>query len=136
MDIHTTADLPLVMEPVVQAMTSLGFPNLDIFAVRLGLEEALVNAIKHGNKGDPAREVRVRFRVTPGEVWAEVEDQGQGFDPTSVADPTSPKRLDQPGGRGLLLMRHYLSSVSYNECGNAVTLCKRRSQEVQEEKDY
>jgi serine/threonine-protein kinase RsbW len=94
--------------------------------VRLGLEEALVNAVRHGNRGDPRKRVRVRYRVAPQEVWAEVEDEGPGFDPGAVPDPTGPERLERPGGRGLLLMRHYLSSVSYNERGNAVTLRKRR----------
>jgi serine/threonine-protein kinase RsbW len=127
LNIHTTADLPLVLDPVAEAMTRLGFPNLDLFGVRLALEEALVNAIRHGNQGDPGKQVRVRYRVTADEVWAEVEDQGQGFDPAGVADPISPERLERPSGRGLLLMRHYLSSVEYNQRGNAVTLRKRRS---------
>jgi serine/threonine-protein kinase RsbW len=60
-------------------------------------------------------------------VWAEVEDQGQGFDPTGVADPTTEEGVSRPCGRGLLLMRHYLSSVEYNRRGNAVTLSKQRS---------
>jgi len=127
LNIHTTADLPLVIDPVAGAMTRLGYPGKDIFAVRLGLEEALVNAVKHGNGNDPGKQVRVRYRVTPEEVVAEVEDEGQGFDPAGVADPTSPERLELPGGRGLHLMRRCLSSVRYNERGNAVTLCKRRS---------
>jgi serine/threonine-protein kinase RsbW len=108
-------------------MTRLGFPHLDLLAVRLALEEALVNAIRHGNQGDPGKQVRVRYRVTTEQVWAEVEDQGQGFDPAGVPDPTSPEGMVRTSGRGLHLMRHFLSSVEYNERGNAVTLCKRRS---------
>ena len=91
------------------------------------LEEALVNALRHGNKADPTRQVRVRYRVTAAGVWAEVEDEGPGFSPDAVPDPTSPERLEQPGGRGLALMRYYLSSVEYNDRGNVVTLCKWRS---------
>jgi serine/threonine-protein kinase RsbW len=126
LNIRTTADLSRVLDPVVEAMTRLGFPDRAVFGVRLALEEALVNAVKHGNRGDPGKRVRVRYRVTPEEVWAEVEDEGQGFDPAGVADPTTEEGLSRPGGRGLLLMRHYLSSVRHNEKGNAVTLGKRR----------
>jgi serine/threonine-protein kinase RsbW len=127
LNIHTQADLPLVLDPVIQAMKRLDYSEQDIFGVRLALTEALVNAVRHGNQGDPGKQVRVYYRLTSAEVEVEVEDEGQGFDPTGVPDPTSPERLEQPGGRGLLLMRHYLSSVEYNERGNAVILRKRRS---------
>ena len=130
LNIHIMADLPMVLGPVAEAMTRLGYPKKDVFGVQLALEEALVNAVKHGNQGDPGKQVRVRYRVTAEQVLVEVEDEGTGFDPTAVADPTSPEGLDRPSGRGLLLMRHYLSSVVFNERGNAVTLCQRRSEPV------
>src|SRR5205823_6135428 len=72
LSVRRAADLPSVLEPVAGAMTRLGYPRRDVFAVRLGLEEALVNAIKHGNRGDPGKRVRVRYRVTAEEVRAEV----------------------------------------------------------------
>ena len=112
---------------VEAAMAERGYPERDRFAVRLALEEALVNAVKHGNGNDPAKRVRLRWRLTPGWLMAEVEDEGKGFDPAAVPDPREPDGLGRPGGRGLLLMRHYLDGVSYNVRGNAVTLHKRRS---------
>jgi serine/threonine-protein kinase RsbW len=127
LSIHTLIDLPLVLESVVQAMQRLNYPKQDIPAVRLALREALVNAVRHGNQGDPGKQVRVQYRITPEEVHVEVEDEGPGFDPAAVPDPTSAERLEKPGGGGLLLMRHYLSSVQYNERGNAVLLRKCRS---------
>src|SRR5262249_5643267 len=111
LNVRRAADLPSVLEPVAAAMTRLGYPSRDVFAVRLGLEEALVNAIKHGNRGDPGKRVRVRYRVTAEEVRAEVEDQGQGFDPDAVDDPLDEAEPARPSGRGLLLMRHYLDGV-------------------------
>jgi serine/threonine-protein kinase RsbW len=126
LSIHATAELALVLDPITAVMERLGYPGRDLFGVRLALEEALVNAVKHGNQGDPSKQVRVRYRVTAEEVLAEVEDEGPGFDPTAVVSPLSPEGLERPSGRGLLLMYHYLSSVSYNERGNIVTLCKRR----------
>ena len=61
-------------------MAAAGFPSRDAFAVRLALEEAVVNAIKHGHQHDPAKVVRVAYRVSPERVVLEVEDQGAGFD--------------------------------------------------------
>jgi serine/threonine-protein kinase RsbW len=95
--------------------------------MRLALDEALANAVRHGHRGDATKRVEVRYRITAAEALAEVEDQGEGFDPQRVSDPRLPENLEQPGGRGLLLMRAYLSWVRYNDRGNAVTLCQRRS---------
>jgi serine/threonine-protein kinase RsbW len=71
--------------------------------------------------------VQVRCHLTPESVLVEVEDEGDGFNPESVPDPRDPENLERPSGRGLLLMRHYLTEVRYHGRGNRVTLCKRRS---------
>ena len=125
--VGSTAELPRVIEPVVAAMTEHGYSDKEVFGMRLALEEALVNAIKHGHRGDTRLVVRVHYQVTPKQALATVEDQGAGFDPRSVADPLAAENLERSCGRGLLLMRHYLSWLRYNERGNAVTLCCRRS---------
>ncbi len=102
------------------------YPEASRFAVRLALEEAASNAFKHGHKG--AREpVRVRWSVGDDELTIEVEDRGQGFDPAKVADPTLDANLEIPAGRGIMLMRAYMSEVRFNERGNAVTMVYRRS---------
>jgi serine/threonine-protein kinase RsbW len=95
--------------------------------VRLALEEAVVNGLRHGNQGDPSKCVRVLYRVAPEAVLAEVQDEGAGFDPARVPDPTLPENVDRPGGRGLVLMRHFMTWVEFSARGNRVTLCKRRS---------
>ncbi|HEY7310201.1 MAG TPA: ATP-binding protein [Gemmataceae bacterium] len=125
--VGSTTELPRIIEPVVAAMTEYGFSDKNLFGMRLALEEALVNAIKHGHRGDTRLVVRVHYQVTPKQALVTVEDQGPGFDPGSVADPLAAENLERPCGRGLLLMRHYLSWLRYNERGNAVTLCCRRS---------
>ena len=117
---------PLV-ERVAAAMTAVGFPNRDAFAVRLALEEAVVNAIKHGHQNDPSKAVRVAYRVSPERVVLEVQDEGPGFQPDDVPDPLDPENLERACGRGVFLMRHYMNEVTFNERGNCVTLCKRRS---------
>jgi serine/threonine-protein kinase RsbW len=98
----------------------------EAFVVRLALEEAMVNAIKHGHRGDPSKVAHLRYRVTPACVLAEVEDEGDGFDPDDVPDPLAPENLERPCGRGLLLMRNYMTWVRYNATGTCVTLCLRR----------
>jgi serine/threonine-protein kinase RsbW len=123
-----TADLPRVINGVAESMTRHGYPRRDVFAVRLALEEALINSLKHGHGHDPSKVVRVRCRVTRGAVLVRAEDQGPGFDPGKVADPLDPENLGRPCGRGLLLMRHYMDWVRYGRGGRRITLCKRRSQ--------
>jgi len=114
------------VEKVAALMDAAGYANRDIFAVRLALEEAVVNAIKHGHQGDTSRPVRVRYLVDADEVLLAVEDQGPGFHPDDVPDPLDPENLERACGRGVFLMRHYMTWVKYNERGNCVTLCKRR----------
>ena len=125
--LRSTADLPRVVAAVTAAMPAWGYSERDVFAVRLALEEAVVNGLKHGNAGDPAKEVRVRYRVTAEEVVAEVVDEGPGFDPDQVPDPRALENLERPGGRGLFLMRAYMTWVSFNRQGNRVTLARQRS---------
>ena len=125
--VRTASDLPAVLNGAAAAMAWHGYAAKDVFGVRLALEEALVNALKHGHGYDPAKRALVRYRVTRQHVLAEVVDQGPGFDPSEVADALSPEGLGRSCGRGLLLMRHYLTWVRYNRTGNRVTLCKRRS---------
>ncbi len=104
-----------------------GWSDRDIFAVQLAVEEALVNAIKHGNRSDPGKTVTVSCWLSEDLFRIEIEDQGDGFDPATVPDPTSPERLEEPTGRGIMLMRTFMTKVTYNAKGNAVVLEKRRS---------
>jgi serine/threonine-protein kinase RsbW len=93
----------------------------------LSLEEALVNALRHGHGLDPTKVVRVRYHVAADVVLAEVEDEGPGFDPRAVPDPLKDENLERPSGRGILLMRRYMTSVEHKGRGNHLTLCLRRS---------
>ncbi len=103
------------------------YPDDCLFAVRLALEEALSNAIKHGNQLDPDKTVTVRFYVEPEKIQIIITDQGQGFDPTAVPDPTTDEHLEDPSGRGITLMRAYMDEVAYNSRGNEVRMLKRIS---------
>ena len=115
-----------VRDRVAEAMTIWDYSGTEIFGVRLALEEALVNAVKHGNRNDPTKCVWASWHVRPRRVLVEIEDEGDGFDPRAVRDPCTPENLERSCGRGLLLMRTYMSWVRYNCRGNRVTMIKRR----------
>lgn len=112
---------------IEDALQALGYGDKDVFAIRLALEEALVNAIKHGNGMDPDKTVRVHYRITPDRFDVRIADEGPGFDPTAVPDPTEEEFIERPCGRGLLLIRGFMSSVEYHGCGNVVTMSKLRN---------
>jgi len=92
---------------------------------RVGLTEALSNAMLYGNAHDPSKSVTLQVTVSGGRLRATVRDHGSGFDPASIPDPTRPENLDRPCGRGLFLMRQLLDEVCYNDRGNEVTLVLR-----------
>jgi serine/threonine-protein kinase RsbW len=125
---RSTAEVPALLDDVIAAMGALAYPVKDLFAVRLALEEALVNAVKHGNRGDPAKQACLRCYVNAEVVLLQVEDEGAGFDPTAVPDPLLPENLERPSGRGLFLIRRYMSWMEYNERGNCLTMCRHRGE--------
>src|SRR4051812_33819719 len=128
--VHRVQHLEEIDQPIQQLladMSACGFGDRDLFGTRLALEEALVNAIRHGHRGDPSKSVRVAFSVSPGKLVIEVEDQGPGFNPEQIPDPLDPANLERPGGRGVYLMRCYMTWVKYNARGNRVILCMDRT---------
>ena len=106
------------------ALSEFGYSDHEIFSVKMAMEEALVNAIKHGNKLDPGKKVHIRYSISPDRFDIRICDEGPGFNPEAVPDPTAPENLERPCGRGLLLMRHYMSEVNYADAGRAVCMCK------------
>ncbi len=92
---------------------------------RVGLSEALSNAMLYGNDSDPEKRVRVEVTVRMEEISVRVTDQGVGFDPSTVPDPTLPDNISKTGGRGIFLMKSLMDEVRFNEQGNSVTLVLR-----------
>lgn len=116
-------EIARVENTLLSLLEKLGFPEAARFAVRLALEEALVNAFRHGHKHlPPSTPVTFRYDATPARLVMEIEDQGPGFDPNAVRDPTADENLELPSGRGLLLMRSYMSSLDYLGRGNHVRM--------------
>lgn len=121
------ADIERAEGALLGTLARFGYSEASQFAVRLALEEALVNAFRHGHKSLPAETpVRFEFSVTPAHVNISIEDKGPGFDPEKVKDPTLEENLELPTGRGLLLMRAYMSRVEYNAKGNRLSMTYTR----------
>lgn len=97
------------------------------FRLRVLLAEALTNSILFGAEGDPARSVRVAAELTDEVIRLQVTDDGNGFDPGGVPDPTSPEAVRRPVGRGLFLIRNLADQVEFNEQGNTIWMTLQRS---------
>ena len=127
-------------------------PEADLMHVAVALDEALANALHHGNlevESDMRetdmgayfalieerrtkspwrdRRIEVTVRVTREEATYVIRDEGRGFDPTQLPDPTDPSNLEKASGRGLLLIRTFMDEVRHNESGNEITMIKRRA---------
>jgi len=113
-----------VCKQILAKLKANQFCKDDIFAVHLTLEEAFLNAVKHGNKMDPTKTVKVDYSVDSEKVEISITDEGNGFEPDAVADPRFGKGLFEPGGRGLLLMNSYMDTVEYNKRGNSVHMVR------------
>ena len=101
-----------------------GYDEDSSFAIKLALEEAMTNAVRHGNGGDASKHITVRYAVTPEMCVICVRDEGTGFRPKEIPDPTAPDRLSLPCGRGIMLMRAYMTDVEYRDDGREVRLVK------------
>jgi serine/threonine-protein kinase RsbW len=122
------AHKPLI-EEILCELERLGWPKdgRDYFGVLIALEESLSNAIRHGNKYDVSKQVLVECKASPEHFWLRVTDEGNGFEPLQVPDCTADENLECPGGRGLALMKAYMTRVEYSPRGNCVTMEKTRS---------
>ena len=113
-----------VCQEILSKLEEYNFDKDDIFAVHLTFEEAFLNAVKHGNKNDPSKKVKIDYSVTQEKVEITITDEGDGFEPDSIEDPRFGNGLYEPGGRGLLLMNSYMDIVKYNEQGNSVYMVR------------
>lgn len=116
-----------VQEQIENALQSNQYGDSDIFAIKLAVEEALVNAIKHGNQMDPEKEVRISYSVSPEIFEIKISDDGPGFKPDDIPDPTTDDNIERPCGRGLFIIRNFMTVVEYQHPGNIVFMSKLRS---------
>jgi serine/threonine-protein kinase RsbW len=128
-----TGEARRVLDELLASLGKNQWAEEDTFGIHLAVEEALMNAIKHGNQRDPEKSVHVIYKLSTDRLHISVEDEGQGFNPEEVPDPTLEENLELPSGRGLMLMRTFMSVVDFNERGNRVTMEKQRSTPGSEE---
>ena len=123
------AEALLVQAQIIEWLNERQYPLRDQFGVRLALEEGLMNAIKHGNQRDLSKTVRVFCEVHDTHTYIEIEDQGAGFVPEEVPDPLAEENLCKASGRGLFLMRQYMTRVEFRDSGRLLVMEKQRTPE-------
>ena len=121
-DLHVSAD---IQKEIQELWLARGMSDMDLPDMQLALEEGLANAIKHGNKMDPDKQVTVECFLNEDVVRVVIKDEGRGFNLDEVPDPTLPENLDKPSGRGVMLMKAFMDDVLYNDIGNQLTFIKR-----------
>ncbi len=119
-----------LVQSVLDDLTELvDFDEETVHWMGMALREALNNAIKHGNKLDPGKHVRVTFDLLPETLEIKVLDEGDGFDVASLPDPTEPANLLKPSGRGIFYMRKFMDRLEFKtekNKGTEVHLVKKR----------
>lgn len=114
-------------ERLLREVARFGYDEADTFAIKLALEEGLVNAIKHGNQYDQTKSVHVTRQIDEYQAVFTITDEGPGFRLAEVPDPTADENIERPCGRGLMLIQAFMDEVEYSKTGNQVRLVKRRS---------
>lgn len=115
-----------VIDKLLVALTEAGWDGRDYFHIQMAVEEALVNAVKHGNEEDQSKFVDLDFKVARDRVFMKITDQGHGFDPEALPDPRDDDHLECINGRGVMLIKEMMDQVQYNTRGNQIEMLKYR----------
>jgi serine/threonine-protein kinase RsbW len=115
-----------IFRQIVPSLQANNFTEEDIFAVHLAIEEAFINSVKHGNKMEQSKAVKIDYSIESDKIEICVTDEGEGFDPEVIPDPRYGDNLYKPAGRGMLLMRSFMDVVEYNKQGNSVRMIRYR----------
>jgi serine/threonine-protein kinase RsbW len=114
------------VEYLLERCRDVGFEESRLrLNLRVGVAEALANAMMYGNARDPGKRVKVEAWCEPTEIRIRVTDEGTGFDPASLPDPTLPPHRHQAHGRGVFLIRQLMDHVEFNEQGNSIEMVLR-----------
>ncbi|HVF46703.1 MAG TPA: ATP-binding protein [Pyrinomonadaceae bacterium] len=124
----------IVLEYLIKRVEKLGVINTKESNLFVALDEAFVNAVKHGNKYDARKLVRIIAEVSRKEAKFTIEDEGEGFDVHNIPDPLDPENLFKASGRGVLFIYNIMDEVKYNKRGNRLTMIKKAINEEEEQK--
>lgn len=132
----TSSAIEQVCGGILSELEANNFSEEDIFAVHLAVEEAFLNAVKHGNRMDPEKEIKIEYSVGAEKIEVSMTDEGDGFDPDVVPDPRCGENVYKTKGRGLFLIRSYMDVVEFNERGNSVHMVRyKKSTRAKGQKD-
>ncbi len=115
----------IVLEYLLKRVEKMGAINPEQSNLFVALDEAFVNAVKHGNKFDAGKLVRITANISKREARFTIEDEGEGFDVNNIPDPLDPENIFKSSGRGVLFIYNIMDEVMYNERGNRLTMVKR-----------
>lgn len=115
----------IVLDYLMKRVEKLGVIKPEHSNLFVALDEAFVNAVKHGNKFDVKKLVRVAAEISKQEARFTIEDEGEGFDVQNIPDPLDPKNLFKTSGRGVLFIYNIMDEVNYNDRGNRLTMVKK-----------
>jgi serine/threonine-protein kinase RsbW len=113
-----------LVQEILCTLQELGWPNEELFGVHMALEESISNAVRHGNKEDPMKQVHVECELSEKRFFAKVCDEGLGYNPEKVPDCCSTENLKASGGRGLKLICAYMTSVKHTDRGRCLKMEK------------
>lgn len=135
-NLHFTKQIPsskdaahVLSDQLLETLSGAGWEGREYFHVQMALEEALVNAVTHGNKEAPDKVVEVEFKVRADKVYIRIKDEGEGFSPDKLPDPRDDEHLGCTNGRGVMLICELMDDVTYNSIGNEVVMTKSRKAE-------
>jgi serine/threonine-protein kinase RsbW len=113
----------VLVEKLVDDVCDLFDIQEDIYGhILVALTEAVNNGLQHGNKANPDKHIEVTFKVKDNKIYFTVKDEGPGFDHNTLPDPTDPKNIEKPTGRGIFLMKHLADGVAFEDKGTKVIL--------------
>ncbi|GIX06810.1 MAG: hypothetical protein KatS3mg115_1213 [Candidatus Poribacteria bacterium] len=117
--------VPMVEAALTRLCHDLKFSDEETAQIAVSVIEGVMNAIKHGNKYDLKKPVRVRLSVDKDQLTISIKDEGEGFQPEEVANPLEGENLFRDHGRGILMMRAYMDEVYHSEKGTRLTMSKK-----------
>lgn len=111
---------------IIEDLEIQGYDDNALFSIRLAMDEALINALKHGNHNDSTKTLKISYDADDKRVMISVEDEGNGFDHRNILDPTRGESLRRTHGRGIFLVRQFMHEISFNEKGNRISFAYHR----------
>ena len=123
----TRASMDFVQQSVLDGMESFGYGEENRFAVRIAVEEAMANAVLHGHRGDQDQLIEIHWTISSSQVAMFVSDDGRGYNSSAVPDPTADENLTLPSGRGLAMIKAFMTTVHVSDAGRKIEMTLMRS---------